>query len=144
MIKLLSGDCRDVLPTLATESVHTVVTSPPYYGLRDYGTALWDGGDAACDHRSARTGGTARAASDRQRAEDRGYVPSSNFANYSAGWTDGSVYRDTCGKCGARRIGRQIGLEATPDEYLATMVWVFPGDQACAAARWHVLGQYGG
>ena len=35
------------------------------------------------------------------------------------------AYRDTCGKCGATRIDRQIGLEATPDEYLATMVAVF-------------------
>jgi DNA modification methylase len=34
----LQGDCRDVLPTLPSESVHCVVTSPPYYGLRDYGT----------------------------------------------------------------------------------------------------------
>ena len=37
-IRLLQGDCRDVLPTLPSESVHCVVTSPPYYGLRDYGT----------------------------------------------------------------------------------------------------------
>ena len=36
-----------------------------------------------------------------------------------------TVFRDTCGKCGARRIDRQIGLEPTPDEYLATMVAVF-------------------
>ena len=95
------------------------------YGLRDYGTALWDGGDAACDHKSARTGGAAREAADAQRAAERGYVPSSNFANYGAGWTDSSVYRDTCGKCGAVRVDRQIGLEATPDAYLATMVGVF-------------------
>jgi DNA modification methylase len=31
------GDCRAVLPTLASRSVHCIVTSPPYYGLRDYG-----------------------------------------------------------------------------------------------------------
>ena len=43
-ITLLSGDCRDVLPTLAANSVHCVVTSPPYYGLRDYGTAQWTAG----------------------------------------------------------------------------------------------------
>jgi DNA modification methylase len=36
-IQLLTGDCRDVLATLPACSVHTVVTSPPYYGLRDYG-----------------------------------------------------------------------------------------------------------
>src|SRR5512142_3185366 len=27
-----------------------VVTSPPYWGLRDYGTGAWEGGDAECDH----------------------------------------------------------------------------------------------
>jgi DNA modification methylase len=31
------GDCRDVLRALPAESVHCVVTSPPYFGLRDYG-----------------------------------------------------------------------------------------------------------
>ena len=31
------GDCRAVLATMEAESVHTVVTSPPYWGLRDYG-----------------------------------------------------------------------------------------------------------
>lgn len=31
------GDCLDVLPTLPAASVHCIVTSPPYYGLRDYG-----------------------------------------------------------------------------------------------------------
>src|SRR5689334_11758315 len=34
---LLQGDARR-LP-LADQSVHCVVTSPPYYGLRDYGIA---------------------------------------------------------------------------------------------------------
>ena len=38
-VRLLTGDCRDVLETLPTESVHCAVTSPPYYGLRDYGVA---------------------------------------------------------------------------------------------------------
>ena len=27
------------------------MTSPPYWGLRDYGTATWEGGDAECDHK---------------------------------------------------------------------------------------------
>jgi hypothetical protein len=31
------GDCRAVLAGLEAGSVHTVVTSPPYWGLRDYG-----------------------------------------------------------------------------------------------------------
>lgn len=36
MGSVLVGDCREVLPTLAAGSVQCVVTSPPYYGLRDY------------------------------------------------------------------------------------------------------------
>lgn len=31
------GDCREILPTLPECSVNTCVTSPPYWGLRDYG-----------------------------------------------------------------------------------------------------------
>lgn len=36
-VRLIEGDCRDVLRTLPDESVHCVVTSPPYFRLRDYG-----------------------------------------------------------------------------------------------------------
>jgi len=33
------GDCREVIATMPAESVNCVVTSPPYWGLRDYGVA---------------------------------------------------------------------------------------------------------
>jgi DNA modification methylase len=39
MIKFLQGDCIEQMKTLPDESVHCVVTSPPYWGLRDYGVA---------------------------------------------------------------------------------------------------------
>jgi len=35
--RLLTGDAVEQLRTLPDESVHCVVTSPPYWGLRDYG-----------------------------------------------------------------------------------------------------------
>jgi DNA modification methylase len=35
--KIICGDALDVLRTLPSESVHCCVTSPPYFGLRDYG-----------------------------------------------------------------------------------------------------------
>lgn len=38
-VQILKGDCRDVLRSLDSESVNCVVTSPPYWGLRDYGVA---------------------------------------------------------------------------------------------------------
>lgn len=36
---ILNGDCIDVLKTMPDECIQTVITSPPYYGLRDYGVA---------------------------------------------------------------------------------------------------------
>lgn len=38
-VRIINGDCREKLATLPDASVHCVVTSPPYWGLRDYGVA---------------------------------------------------------------------------------------------------------
>lgn len=35
--QILEGDCRNTLKTIPEKSVHCCVTSPPYFGLRDYG-----------------------------------------------------------------------------------------------------------
>lgn len=35
--RIICGDCLEVLKTLPAESVDCCITSPPYYGLRDYG-----------------------------------------------------------------------------------------------------------
>jgi len=46
------GNTLDVLKTLPDESVDCIVTSPPYWGLRDYGeetNTIWDG-DPNCEH----------------------------------------------------------------------------------------------
>lgn len=108
-VRILQGDCRDVLRTLPDESVHCVVTSPPYWGLRDYGTAKWDGGNPACDH--SRQSSVSRSSSGLEGASD----------------TQGGAiaFRSICGKCGARRIDNQIGLEPTYAEHVAIMVDVF-------------------
>ena len=44
--RVFRGDCRAVMATLPAESVHCVVTSPPYWGLRDYGIppSVWASG----------------------------------------------------------------------------------------------------
>lgn len=36
-VEIITGDCRDVLRSFPDGSVHCCVTSPPYFGLRDYG-----------------------------------------------------------------------------------------------------------
>ena len=48
--RILEGDVREQLAALPDESIHCVMTSPPYWGLRDYGTGTWEGGDPDCDH----------------------------------------------------------------------------------------------
>lgn len=112
---IIHGDVLDVLRTMESESVHCVCTSPPYWGLRDYGTAQWDGGDVACDHKlpSRVDAVKATATSTLVGSKD------------SQGHLQEPSYRSVCGKCGARRVDRQIGLEPTPDAYVSKMVEVF-------------------
>lgn len=40
MGKILVGDCRKILAKMPDNSVDCVVTSPPYFGLRDYGSSM--------------------------------------------------------------------------------------------------------
>ena len=101
---LINSNAKNI--PLADKSINCVVTSPPYYGLRDYGTAKWEGGNPNCDHNPQKPDGGDR--SDRTLPLGRG-----------------GVYHTVCGKCGAVRIDEQIGLEQTPDEYIANLVAVF-------------------
>jgi DNA modification methylase len=53
-LTVLQGDALKQLRTLPDQSVQCCVTSPPYWGLRDYGTATWEGGEPDCDHQPER------------------------------------------------------------------------------------------
>ena len=108
MNKIEFGDCRETMRKWASQGVkaQTCVTSPPYYGLRDYGTAKWEGGNVDCDHvESENKHGGQRA----DRNQD-GYK---------------KQFKEFCKKCGAIREDKQIGLEETPEEYIKAMVEVF-------------------
>lgn len=119
---LLEGDCRELLRGMPAESVHCVVTSPPYHGLRAYGTCpqLW-GGDPRCEHafESVRTkrghgsGGTG-IASQKQTTIAGAYVTDTK---------DRATYSDTCALCGCWR--GELGLEPTLDAWVAHLVEVF-------------------
>jgi DNA modification methylase len=113
---MLTGDCRELLSTLPDSSVQCCVTSPPYFGLRDYGTASWDGGDAACDH-------VERVLKPSQRSTLEDHGPDGRSPQLDA--LPGIPYRNACRKCGATRVDQQIGLEPTVDVYVAEMVAVF-------------------
>jgi len=110
--QIIQGDVIEVLRTLPEESVHCCVTSPPYWGLRDYGTGTWEGGDPACDHRIE-----FHSRADRPLGKLHGGHDTVDAAT--------AIIRDQCPKCRARRVDKQIGLERTVDEYVAKMVDVF-------------------
>ena len=57
-VTVYAGDVRAVRASLPDASVDCSVTSPPYWGLRDYGipAQVW-GGDPRCQHRWVSTGG---------------------------------------------------------------------------------------
>lgn len=49
--KIFNEDCRETMRRIPDNSVHCVVTSPPYWGLRDYGVEPTEwGGDKGCQH----------------------------------------------------------------------------------------------
>jgi DNA modification methylase len=115
-VRILLGDVREKLADLPDESVHCVVTSPPYFGLRDYGTASWEGGDPACDHLKPCRNGAVASSTLRGR---EGPYPGEKAVIM------GKPFGQSCGKCGATRTDKQIGLEPTPAEFVAVMVEVF-------------------
>jgi len=115
--EIYHGDALEILKQLPDESVNCCVTSPPYWGLRDYGTASWKGGDSSCDHKY--------------------HVSSPYNANFNERWGNATgqkkqeserhdvLYKEICGKCGAIRIDQQLGLEKTPEEYVSRLVRIF-------------------
>jgi len=104
---ILQGDAIKRLRELPDESVHCCVTSPPYWGLRDYQTGAWEGGDSECEHSC---GGQV------QDTKAPGAITSGVRPGCNA---------SVCKKCGAVRIDNQLGLEITPEEYINKMVEVF-------------------
>ena len=54
----IARNCREGLKSLPEESIDVVVTSPPYYGLRNYGfeaVTIWSG-DSKCKHEWKKNG----------------------------------------------------------------------------------------
>jgi DNA modification methylase len=103
------GNTLSVARRLLSRSVQCIVTSPPYWGLRDYGTGEWTGGDENCDHEGSRI-------DSRRTPTEANVGQDGNFARLlkrAAG--DNSVQGTTCLKCGAKRIDQQLGSEPSPD-----------------------------
>lgn len=131
-IKIIQGHALDKLKELPDESVHCCVTSPPYFGLRSYGTEpqVW-GGNPECDHQWE-SAAVKRKGSTNGRGDLGSTLVSVNATKTLApGLTndeDGTrQYRTDnasfCAPCNAWR--GELGLEPTPDLYIEHMVAVF-------------------
>lgn len=109
--KIMLGDCRTELDLLEEGSVQSCITSPPYWGLRDYGTATWVGGDSNCSHRRE------------SKKSDKTITGHKNFDQMNG--VGDAIYKEECPRCGAIREDDQLGLESSPEKYVASMVDVF-------------------
>ena len=107
--RIVDGDAFDVLPRLPPCSVQICIISPSYWQLRDHGTAQWLDGDPACSHRW------------RSRYDPNRFSTLFGGDSRNAGCALQPV-GTVCPYCGAVRVDRQIGIEATPEEYVARLV----------------------
>ena len=110
--EIKQGDVLEVLRSMAARSVHMVMTSPPYWGLRDYGLGQWQGGDAECKHERPTS------------VADEQYQSSHATPG---GWRQNKGElppQGTCGLCGAVQQAAGIGLESTLGEWVQNIVAV--------------------
>jgi DNA modification methylase len=115
--KIEFGDCRDTMRRWKEQGIkaQTCVTSPPYFGLRDYGTAKWEGGDKNCDHIGAKVNPLKVGGFTGERLRKEGGSENEKYLSY----------KKLCPDCNAVRVDSQIGIEETPEEYIKSMVEVF-------------------
>ena len=112
------GDNRATMKKWAEQGVkvQTCITSPPYYGLRDYGTAKWEGGnDPNCQH-----------IKDESKTKKFGNEEfNKNAPSREQTKTPSYYYEHKCELCGATKEDGQLGMEKTPEEFIENMVDVF-------------------
>ena len=108
---ILQGDVRTVLKTLPDESVHCIMTSPPYWGLRSYGTEpqAW-GGNPTHAHRWSHV----------KRKGMSGGLTEKQVTNAGSFHPD---HPQSLCQCGAWR--GELGLEPTPELYVEHVAEIF-------------------
>lgn len=113
------GNAREVLRGLADESIHCIVTSPPYWSLRDYQTApsIW-GGKNDCRHEWIETKHNPQPHGDTGANGGLGGGHKSQVATRV-----GVISSGYCRRCHAWR--GSLGLEPELDQYVDNLVEVF-------------------
>ena len=113
--EVIVGDNRETLKQLPDKSVQTVVTSPPYWGLRDYGTKSWTNGDPDCLH--IKDPSKTKMFGNEQFNQNRPSREATKMPGY--------YYQNRCELCGATEEDEQIGLEQTPQDFVEQLCLVF-------------------
>ena len=115
--RILTGDCREMLKTLPDNSIHCVITSPPYWGLRDYGTepVVWSGDPEHAHEWQDASWRNSRLNDDTAGPKQR--------SNAGALMEDRRVRPGAVCPCGAW-LG-SLGLEPTPELFVQHLVEVF-------------------
>jgi len=113
--RIITGDCCEVMRQLPDNSIDLVVTSPPYWALRDYGeeTARVWGGEPECEHDFELRKVPSRGNRDISFNERWGNSPGQRKVE-KKNKIDASV--GFCSKCGAWK--GQLGLEPHPEMYI--------------------------
>jgi len=107
---LLVGDVLQQIKTIPKESVDCCISSPPYWGLRDYGTGKWVGGtNPNCEHLSIKRKTRAERKSNEWMEEKLGEGTFGDERQFSADW---------CPECRASYEDPQWGLERDFHTYL--------------------------
>ena len=135
---LYQGDCRDVLRELPAGSVHMIITSPPYWGLRFYGIppSVW-GGDSSHTH----------VWGSEQRGKRKDILPPEESESESRMGTDerqgvGPLSGGRFCECGA--WSGTLGNEPSPELYVANLVEIFEEVKRVLRADgtlWLILGR---
>ncbi len=123
LVELHCGNVLDVLRGMQSESVQCVVTSPPYYGLRNYNTppVIWDDpGDCQHEWGEART---VRQTPQRDHASDGSFGNTRGTEASRVGMAFTATTGQFCQKCGAW-VGH-LGLEPDPFMYIRHLVEIF-------------------
>jgi len=113
---IILGHALNILPQLPAESVNCVVTSPPYWSLRDYGVnpVIWDG-DKNCKHEWGKKTITLKHKSGETNPGKERW-----FKDKGASDDKGNCF---CIKCGAWR--GSLGLEPTFELYIKHLCDIF-------------------
>jgi len=122
--RIVCGHTPEVLKTFEPEIFDCVITSPPYWGLRDYGIEpqVWDG-NGDCEHRWV---SNFREKEDFKGEAKAGWLKGQKVLTRNSNpeyWEKRKIETNFCSLCGAWK--GSLGLEPTPELYIKHLCDIF-------------------